>query len=322
MFSFRDYKKLDYTVRSMATRYWAEVIKGLLGAQCANQILAAHMNPNETMVPGWSNNTSRYWNRMLRGEPASREINVNITESILPGTKAILTHPLWQLIGATDISHKLLMKVFLALPAHFHSKIYETTPNGLIYRKRVNNKKFIVHLAALNSLDALTCLLALAFEERLEGTQKYLLTYEMGVLKVLLRLSVLTEIKFIYVDLYQAISGLMNQSQSDLERLSTHDIHLRPPLRILPANWFDISHSVALYTRVLEMAAILRLVSNREDHKFLFLYSVNHVDLDSLCAELHLLIQGELQAGNLSETTKATLRRFERSLKKPSKRGW
>lgn len=320
MFSFRDYKKLNYTVRSMATRYWAEVIKGLLGAVCANQILAAHKSPNETRVPGWSNNTSRYWNRMLRGEPASREINVNFTETVLPGTKAILTHPLWHLLGATDITHKLLMKVFLALPASFHSKVYGTAPNGLMCRKRVINKKFLVYLSALNSLDALTCLLALALEAKLEENQKYLPWYEMGVIKVLLRLSVLTEIQFIYGDLYRSISALMNQSQSDIERLSAHDIRLTPPLRIIPADWFDINHSVALYRQVLEIASNLGLVSDKENHKFLFLYSVNHVDLDSLYVDLLLLSQGESRVEVLSETTKATLRRFERSLIKPKRR--
>lgn len=157
MFLFRDYKKLSRMIRSLATRYWAEVVKAQLGAECPNQVLAAHLNPNDTRTAGWSNNTSRYWNRMLRGEPASRENNVNATETILPGTKAILIHPLWHLLGATDITHNLLMRVFLALPASLHSKLYETAPNGLIYRKRSFNKRFLIHLSALNSLDALTC---------------------------------------------------------------------------------------------------------------------------------------------------------------------
>lgn len=317
MFSFKNYKKLNYTVRSITTRYWAEVIKGLLGADCANQILAAHKNPNGTMVPGWSNNMSRYWNRMLRGEPASRENNVNITESILPGTKAIFSHPLWHLLGATDITHKLLMQVFLALPVFFHSKLYETAPNGLIYRKRTVNKRFLIHLSSLNSLDALTCLLALALEAKLEGNQNYLLRYEMGVIKVLLRLSVLSEIKFIYGGLYQSISARMNQSQSDLERLSTHDFRLMPPLRILPDDRFNIDRAVAIYSNALEIASKVGLVSDKKEQQFLFLYSVNHVDLGKVCVELNSLMQGDLQINQLSETTKDTLKRFDRLLKKP-----
>lgn len=140
----------------------------------------------------------------------------------------------------------------------------------------------------------------------------------MGVIKVLLRLSVLTEIRFVYSGLYQSISALINQSQSDLERLSADDLRFMPPLRVLPMGWFDIDHSVAIYREALDIASNLKLVSDK-NQKFLFLYSVNHVDLDSLCVELQSLMRGELHAEELNETTKATLRRFDRSLKKPQR---
>lgn len=286
MFVFSEYKKLTRETQSMATRYWAEVVKNQLGADCPNQILAAHLKREETAIPGWSNNSSRYWNKRLKGMPASRESKIDQTESILPGSKAVLLHPLWQLVDVNKHDDILLNKVLLALPPGLHSRLFKSDASGVMRRKKTVRNKFLVKLYSMNSLDALACLLALALEARAKNIQHDLNNYEMGLLKVFLRLSVLTELNVIYPSLYKRISCIFNQTSADLDRIK----FVRPDkdlsVQIMPDSWVSIKILVNSYSWALNAAIKRGIVADCQKDKFVFLYSINHISFHEVQTDL------------------------------------
>lgn len=300
----------------MATQYWTEVVKQQLVADCPNQILAAHLSPDETAVPGWSNNSSRYWNRKFKGEPASRESKIDQTDIIVPGSKAILLHPLWHLLDANEHSDQLLNRALLALPSEMHTKLFQSSSNGTIRRRKDPHRKFLIKLYSMNSLDALACIFALALEDRSNVSQLRSNNYEMGLLKIFLRLSVLTELKVICRPLYNRISDIFNHSEIDLRRLKP--VHLRQslPLQIFPHEWLSIDRLITAYVDLIDTALKVGIIADSQHEKLLLLYSTNHTSFHTARTELAELSDPRMTVGCLGSDARAAIRNLEFHLKK------
>ena len=253
---------------------------------------------------------------MLKGEPASRESKIDQTEGILPGTKAVLLHPLWQLVDMKEHDDILLNKALLALPPELHSRLFKSDASGVMSRKKTVRNKFLVKLYSMNSLDALACLLALALEARVKNSRHDLSHYEMALLKVFLRLSVVTELNVIYPSLYKRISCIFNQTAIDFFRLKSSRPDKDLPVQIMPDSWVSIRMLVNLYSLALNTAMNIGVVADCQKEKFVFLYSINHTSFHEVRTDLanHTDLSADYET--LDHCPHETVGRFKYFLKK------
>jgi hypothetical protein len=286
MFTFADYKKLKTEVRTIATRYWAEVVMRRLGVTKPNQILAKHLGDAITSTPGWSNNSSRFWNRMCKGAALLKENNANKTDALLPGTKAIFTHPLWQLLDHDRFDYAFNNMVLLALAPEIRDRLFKANSDGCLERKSRVSTKTAQLFFSLNSLDGLTCLLALSLEARSEASPAKQLRYEMGAMNIFLRLATLTEIKVVAEPIYKLMSNLFNQSPHDIKRITALDMSLPIPTKIVPEQFPVIQRAIRYYETVLMLATDKGLLRVDRREKEIFLSQVTHLNVADLLVAL------------------------------------
>ncbi|MDP4535507.1 hypothetical protein Q3O60_04790 [Alkalimonas collagenimarina] len=286
MFTFSDYKKLEPDIRAIATRYWTEVVKQRLGVTTPNQILAKHLGEEITSIPGWSNNSSRFWNRMLQGKALLRENNADKTDGLLPGTKAIFTHSLWQLLGSNSFEQVFINKVLLSLSPEIIGCLFKTNSDGSMHRKTTLSTKTVQFLCSLNSLDALTCLLALSLAARNEGQLSIQLRYERGALSVFLRMVTLTELKIVAVPLYDLMSYAFNQNDNDAKRVSALHKSLPIPTRILPSQDSNIARALSSYKIILTLAKEKGLICDNFQEQLILLNQINHANIADILMEI------------------------------------
>ena len=174
----------------------------------------------------------------------------------------------------------------------------------------------MITLFKMNSLDALTCVFALALEARSKNNPHEQKNFEMGFLKIFLRLSALTELRVIYKPLYKRISEIFNQSLADDDRLTLVVDEHNLPLQIVPNDWVDIDSMVDSYLDVLASAKKLGLVSGCQKEKRLFLYTINHTNFRDVQHDLAALANMGLDDSHLVGHTRKTIERFNRYLKK------
>lgn len=295
MYTFSNYKKLDNETRSMATRYWAEVVKNKLGASCPNQILEAHLEKEVTAVAGWSNNSSRFWNRMLKGHPVSLERKVDETDKLLPGTKSLLIHPLWQLMGEAGKSQQGINMALLALPIEFRSMLFVTSPSGDVTRKTKLTSRQEQKLFSMTSMDCLACFLGIGLEARLQANFSKLRIYEMGLLKVLLRLVATGELGSIGARLHSAIENLFFTTQDDFDRVDGGEYSLPIPTRILPYGYKFLTRWMLAYKTSHELSVALNWITTSSEDKLYLHYLVNHVSINTYIGDLRAIQSEELQ---------------------------
>lgn len=286
MFTFSDYKKLKPDIRAIATRYWAEVVKQRLGVTTPNQILAKHLGEEVTSIPGWSNNSSRFWNRMLQGKALLRENNADKTEGLLPGTKAIFTHSLWQLLGSNSFEQVFINKVLLSLSPEIRGCIFKVNSDGSLHRKTTLSTKTAQFICSSNSLDALTCLLALTLEAKKQGRLPVQRHYEMGVMSIFFRMAALTGLKVVAMQVYELISNIFNQSADDIKRITAYDESLPIPSRILPAQYPQTQRALEYLETILTLATQKRLIGEGDKERAIFLNQINHTNIADMLMEL------------------------------------
>ena len=303
MFTFSDYKRLKPGIRAVATRYWAEVVKERLGVATPNQILAKHLGEEATATPGWSNNTSRFWNRILKGQALLRENSADKTDILLPGTKAIFTHPLWQLLDCENFNQVLANRVLLTLSPDIRDRIFKVCSDGSMQRKPKVNSKTAELFFSLNSLDALTCLLTLSLEARNKGSLRTQLWFEVGVTQVFFRMATITELKAVATQVYGLISNLFNRNAEDIKRISAYDKSLPVPTRIFPAQYPQIQRALSYFDIILTLAADKGLIGEHPQDKAIFLNQVNHTNIaDILMALVSIDYQHSLTVNPVSYT--------------------
>ena len=275
MFTFSDYKALPKDIRSTATKYWAEVVKKRLGALSPNEVLAAHLNSSETSISGWSNNKSRYWNRALRGQPVSRESNIDRTEALLPGTKFLLQHPIWQILSSFNYDESLYNKALLSLMPSIRDKLYIFDSLGSFARQRHYPRSLENFFRSHTSLDALTCLIILGLEARHNKSELAQVRLKIGIMKQFYSLATSTEFEYVSETVFRHTSELFNQTRKDLNRISIFDFQTIAPCRILPHEKVDINTAINCYQVLLSLAIDKGYVSDNSEEKVKFLNSID-----------------------------------------------
>lgn len=308
MYSFRDYKKLNIPARSAASRYWGEVIKNKVGATCANQILAAHLSDEITSVPGWSDNYSKFWNRILAGKPVSREFKVNESELILPGTKVLLLHPLWQLLNTHLHDVDSLVKVLKALPYELHSKVIDRSINGKMKIKEKLHSKVQGRLFTLTSIDSLVIWLVLAKKAQLVGDTNRIKILEINILRVYFRLVIMTEFSAITTPLYTLIVEFMEKNDSSSNIGYFNDL----PTEILPIKIVKPEKIATTLKAVLQALIDAGIIENTSQSREVFLFSINHSNSHNLIDDLYLLSNGTFNRSCIGKGALFALNQYEK----------
>ena len=312
-YSFSDYKKLSPDTRSLVTRYWAEVVKESLGARCPNQILKMHLTPEETAEPDWASNKTRFWSNKLKGQPVTREIKVDQTECIVPGTKSIFTNPLWHLIGTTDHDISTITRALTSVGPQLHPRLFRVNQAGHTIRKPRIAPETKRLLFASNSLNSLACTFALTLEAKMLGNRSDSSDLERILLKLLLRLSTVTELSAIQEPLYNAISASLNRTAKDLERLESSFMDCGLPHFFYPNDVIEGKRLVSCYLDILQKAIRAGLVKDARKEKLFFLYTLNHTGFYEVWNDIDLLAEGRITEENLKPLTLATIDRFKRT---------
>ncbi|MCP3865133.1 MAG: hypothetical protein GY923_12005 [Aestuariibacter sp.] len=307
MYNFSDYKLLKNPVRSIASRYWSEVIRQRLGATCANQILAAHLDDHSKSTPGWSENSSRFWNHMLSGKPAGIESKVEQSEKIAPGTKNILLHPLWQLINSKSPDEEHLLDVLAALPYELHSRLITRDLNGQRSFKKKIHPKTKRNLFEMTSIDSLTIWLVLVKREQLAGTSEIPCPSEVHVIRVFFRLVVLNEFSVITTDLYHLISEFFGKDSAH----SATETYNQLPIEVLPVNLCSPEQIATMLQRTLAALAGANFIEDSPEGKERFLRSINHSNSHNLLQDLVLLANGTLDRGSIGRDALEAMDRYE-----------
>lgn len=310
MYSFRDYSQLNDSVRSVASRYWAEVIKQRVGATCANQVLAAHLSDEITSVPGWSDNYSRFWNRIFDGKPVAREGKVNESDKVVPGTKSLLLHPLWQLLNTSEHDTASLIEALEAIPYELHSKIIERKQSGEPIIKETLHPKVWKKLFGLTSIDCLLVWLVLAKKAQIEANAPALIQFEMNILRVYFRLVVLTEFSAITTPLYELIAVFLDPDDFHSRISSLNQL----PVCILPSKAFSPEKLANRLKGMLQDLVIAGIIDDSIRSKELFLYCINHSSSHNLTQDLSLFANGTFNRSCIGEGANLALDRYDKAI--------
>lgn len=300
MLNFSDFKKLSRDIRSVATQYWAHTVKLRLGANCPNQILAALKSDKETLSPGWSNNSSRFWNRMLKGEPVTWVQHVEQTEALLPGSASVLLHPLWFLLDCSPGELDKIKTIVFSMPFEFQTCFLKRNDDGSISFKRAT-KKFIKKQLSSNSLDSIAFFMVLNLIFRSDYN-------EMLLMKSFMRLSVMSEFGLVAETFYKILAEKYNDPKD--RSLRRTDLFFDIPIRIVPYATSNVSGWIFKYNTSIELACELGIIGPDTLSKTKFIHAINHSEMNGLIFGLQSMIEG-FSIEEVGQDVRAILVRLE-----------
>ncbi len=117
----------------------------------------------------WRSCSRRFYKNM-RGACIKDQVLINRIEKIIPGSKRILTTPLWDILENPNASEHKLHQLMKLLPMDISSRLFKEDPqNAITIRKKLTRRSQIHRITMMGSLDSLACCLMLVREMDLQN---------------------------------------------------------------------------------------------------------------------------------------------------------
>ncbi len=171
-----------------------------------------------------SQSNAEYWerysgrlNKNARGETRVRDEKfISLIEGILPGTKKILTHPLWKIMENSEASLNEIYDYMEELPLQLKQILFNYKNNaGLPERKRIKSKN-VYYISKQNDLDALACMLMMIREAEITKQIDAYITCKWEAHQLFCRIASFNPLKEIASPIYDKIFQLFIEKNDPL----------------------------------------------------------------------------------------------------------
>ena len=295
MYTFDDYLKLSRPTKALATRFWVASIQAHLGAKSCYEIKKRLQTPQEreSCETDWLNKSSRFFNLKMKGQPVVRVNTVDDIDKRIGtdfGFKALLCHPLWQLIDNRQPTIQSVNEVLSNLPAHYANILFKENEFGNLIRKPSLSKKVIRSLIKKTDIHAFTWLIALCLQDTtMDG--ETLDMNQLAAIKHFLKLANIAPFSTIAVDFYEHVNDQFWPLYFDKPLNLEH--YMQPvivpngqlcklPMRLLAEDSLRIEKAIDLYKRLHERARLIRLVPRTQSGETEFYAFICHTEMQPL----------------------------------------
>ncbi len=295
MYTFDDYLKLSRPTKALATRFWVASIQVHLGAKSCCEIKKWLQTPqeSESCETDWLNKSSRFFNLKMNGQPVVRVNTVDDIDRRIGtdfGFKALLCHPLWQLIDNCQPTIQSVNEVLSNLPAHYVNILFKEDGFGNLIRKPSLSKKVIRSLIKKTDIHAFTWLIARCLQDTaMDG--ETLDMNQLEAIKYLLKLANMAPFNAIAIDFYRHINDQFWPLYFDKPLNVYHYIWpvIAPngqrcylPMRLLAEDSLKIEKAIDLYKRLHERACLIGLVPRTQIGEAEFYAFICHTEMQPL----------------------------------------
>jgi hypothetical protein len=311
MYTFDNYLTLSRDTKSLATRYWCASLKMYLGESSAYGMKRKLFADDEQRQSssGWLNNSSRFFNKKEQGEPV---IRVNVVDEIDRrlntelSFKALLCHPLWQLIDNPQPTAQSIKQVLGNLPANYVNLLFKEDANGELVRKKKISRKAVDKLCDSIDIHALTCWIAFCLETP-KPSNPVLDINQLSAIIYLLKIGLVTPFSMIVEPFYHHLNEqfwhiYINQTllpDHFFRTCKTPDGNKRfLPMRLISGHTFEIESALSLYHELCGRAIQIKLIPDSIDGRTRFYNIICHTTIQQL---INILYQADNHPTTLDE---------------------
>lgn len=257
-------RALNHKVRVIASRFYISAIKCKAGVTSLHQI-PQHIRTQFGNDPyaSWLEEKLRPLYKNVRGAKINKTQSKELIESLerfFPGTRQNLDLPLWALMMERSPTQRKL-----------NDTLGETKIAGLFKtddtREDFPDEKQILRIGQLNTLDALTCLLALLQESKLKWSHPCSWTRS-EAFQLFFRLAIFQPVRDVAFEMF----SILNKNFFDYTY--PHGVLYLPFFHGLE-NSDNFNFCLQEHDRILKLALELKLVDNNEREKLSFLYCID-----------------------------------------------
>jgi len=311
MYTFENYLGLSRDTRSLATRYGCACLKAYLDAPSAYGMKKKLFAEDEQRRHSseWLNNSSRFFNKKEHGEPVIREYVVDDIDRRLNAEfsfKALLCHPLWQLIDNAQPSKQSIKEVLENLPANYVNLLFKEDAYGNLIKKKKINGRTELKLMGRTDIHALTCWIAICLEPPAPKNTLFDRNQLLAIL-YFLKLGLITPFSAIAVDFYEYLNTqflplyssqtLIPRVNFSMCRLPDGRLHCLP-LQLISRLVPDIEPILSVYQELCKRAIQLKLVPDSKEGKICFYNAFRHTQTQQF---IDILLQADNPPTSLTE---------------------
>ncbi len=261
-------KDRQMLTRAIASRFYLLSIQERMGGESFSKIQKTFVElstgPDKLF---WEENPNRFY-RILKVGSCIRQSNqlADQVEKLLPGTKYLLEHPLWMILGNPNASIGELYEYMLQLEPSLVSKLFQHDKLTKVRsRKKLKLIDQLSRITIRGDFDSLACLLMITREmELLNRIDPYIEAkwgIQHGLSILTLNNPFLAVLKEIYVIVYHFFIGRNNPFP---ERMNKAIIEIKPSHFVPPKIQQDFHRERNVNSTILWYAKIRKLIDDND----------------------------------------------------------
>lgn len=267
---------LDANLSQLPSMLWARTLKKRTG-WTYGKIQKEYSLSFQKENPDFSMQSSRCLYKYDKGVRVRGRKFVDMIEAGLPGTKRLLTHPLWEILGNPNATNQQLSEYIEALELSVKQKLFVYDKKDGVYKRRDLKKvREIYYISMKNNLDALACLLILVREFEIKEQVDPYIICKWEAYYLLARIGLFPPLKDLVASIYKYMYPLFIGKNDPLPLsfetfFSKHmPEHFRPPPNV------DVNLLLEMNSSILEVMIRKKIISSNEDEQMKFLFFIEN----------------------------------------------
>jgi hypothetical protein len=268
-------ENLDANLSQLPSMFWARTLKKRTG-WTYGKIQREYSLSFKKKNPAYESQYSRCMYKYDKGAKIRNGEFSEMIEAGLPGTKRLLNHPLWKILGNPNADIVQLSNFTEDLDLNVRQKLFTLDKRDGIYKRRELKKlKDIYYISLINNIDALACLLILIREFEIK---KHIDPYNMckwEAYLLLMRLALFQPLNSLIYPIYKLIYPSFIGKNYPIPKSFQTYLSIHHPEYFMPPRDININYFMKANQLILDEAIKINAISTDENEQLKFLFWVD-----------------------------------------------
>jgi len=266
---------LDAKLSQLPSMLWARSIKKRMGMSYG-KIQKEFSLDSEKANPNFWPQCSRCIYKNHRGAKVRDKNFIERIEESLPGTRRLLTHPLWKILENPNSSSQQLLKYAEDLDIDIKQKIFVLDKRDGAYKRReLKRVRELKYISMRNNLDALACLLILIREFEIKELVDPYTVCKWEAHYLLGRIGLFSPVKDLASSIYEYMYPSFISKNYPLPPSFETFFSMHMPEYFQPPPYKNIDLLLTVNRYMLEVMGNKNIVSRDEEDQLKFLFLVD-----------------------------------------------